>query len=313
MASDEPAPIPLQRRPLMLDIPGYVAAKDPCPVELDGEWHLFGTGAHAGYRYDILHATAANPAGPWRLEQPSRLPDITGTCVAAPGVIADGGRLHMFLQTEYNLFDGVVEHLVSDDRGATFVHHDTALVSVPGTEEAGIYDPHPAELHGRRYLVYSGFAAIGRPDLFLARSTSGRWDGPWQRLGCILRHEHVPGHNQHDDPAYEWGLEGGQLIELPDGQILLNGVCFLGGAPAGGRQRVFFGLATKPTGPFHVTGPVLHPAHDVGEVGHAAAVVHDDTLVLFFQERTHHGPWHYALATAPLPHPDEAEDAEEAA
>lgn len=303
MASGEPnLPVPLQRRPLLLDTHGYTDVKDPCPVRLDGDWHLFGTGAHPGHRYDVLHATATDPAGPWRLRPPSVLPDIHGTCVAAPGVVADGGRLHMFLQTEYNLLDGVVEHLVSDDLGTTFTQHDTALVSLPGTEEAGIYDPHPAVLHGRKYLVYSGFAAIGRPDLFLARS-AGDWSGPWQRLGCILRHEHVPGHNQHDDPAYEWGLEGGQLIELPDGRILLNAVCFLGGAAVGDRQRVFFGLAARPTGPYGVTGPVLHPAHGAGEVGHAAGVVDDDELVLFFQERTGVNPWHYALATATLTQP----------
>ncbi|HEX8343217.1 MAG TPA: hypothetical protein VF657_00535, partial [Actinoplanes sp.] len=213
MASDEPGAadllplrrLPLQRLPLRLDTGDYIDVKDPCPVRLGDVWHLFGTGAHPGHRYDILHATAGDPAGPWRLGPPSVLPEIAGGCVAAPGVIAEGGRLHMFVQTEYNLFGGVVEHLISDDEGATFTHHDTALVSVPGTEEAGIYDPHPALLHGQKYLVYSGFALIGRPDLFLARSL-GAWDGPWQRLGCILRHEHVPGHNQHDDPAYEWGL-----------------------------------------------------------------------------------------------------------
>ncbi len=304
MALDEtstgPGPIPLQRRALLLDGGDYVALKDPCPVQLDGEWHLFGTGAHPGYRYDILHATARHPHGPWRVREPSVLPPISGTCVAAPGVISDGRRLHMFLQTEYNLLGGVVEHLVSDDRGATFLHHDTALASVPGTEEAGIYDPHPAEIDGQKYLIYSGFAEIGRPDLFLARSVGGGWDGPWQRLGCLLRHEHVPGHNQHDDPAYEWGLEGGQVIELPDGRVLLNAVCFLAGAPAGDRQRVFFATAPSLQGPFEVHGPALHPATGAGEVGHGAAVVHGGELVLFFQERDGDGPWRYGVATAPV-------------
>ena len=302
MAFGEPSArrIPLQRRRLLLDGGDYVACKDPCPVQLDGEWHLFGTGAHPDYRYDILHATAHHVEGPWRVRTPSVLPPIAGTCVAAPGVVSDGRRLHMFLQTEYNLFDGVVEHLISDDRGATFVHHDTALVSVPGTEEAGVYDPHPAEIDGRPYLVYSGFAEIGRPDLFLARSVGGGWGGPWQRLGCVLRHEDVPHHNQHDDPAYEWGLEGGQLIELPDGRVLLNAVCFLAAAPPGERQRVFLATAPGPLGPFEVHGPVLHPTTGSGEVGHAAGVVLGDELVLFFQERVGDGPWRYGVATATL-------------
>jgi hypothetical protein len=297
LASGEPT-VPLGRRPVLFDGGDYVALKDPCPVQLDGEWHLFGTGAHPGYRYDIVHATAHHLMGPWRVRAPARLPPIAGTCVAAPGVISDGRRLHMFVQTEYNLFDGVIEHLVSDDRGATFVHRDTALASLPGTGEAGIYDPHPAEIDGRRYLIYSGFAEVGRPDLFLARSTSGGWDGPWQRLGCVLRHENVPGHNQHDDPAYEWGLEGGQLIELPDGRVLLNAVCFLAGAAPGDRQRVFLATAPGPTGPYRVHGPALQPADGAGEVGHGAAVLHDGELVLFFQERIGAGPWRYGVAAA---------------
>lgn len=304
MAAGEPDAglprIPLQRRALVVDTGDYVAVKDPCPVRLDDEWHLFGTGAHVGYRYDVLHATAPDPHGPWRVQRPSVLPEISGTCVAAPGVIAEGRRLHMFLQTEYNVFDGMVEHLVSDDRGATFTHRGTALVSLPGTDEAGIYDPHPAELHGQKYLVYSGFSVIGRPDLFLARSRGGGWDGPWQRLGAILRHDAVPGHNQHDDPAYEWGLEGAQLIELPDGTVLLNGVCFLGGAPAGNRQRVFLATAPRPAGPYQVHGVALDAPDGVGEVGHATGIVDDDELLLFFQERAGDGPWRYALAAAPV-------------
>jgi hypothetical protein len=295
-----PGRFPLQRRPLLLEAGDYLALKDPCPVRLGDEWHLFGTGAHPGYRYDILHAVAPAPDGPWRLRGPSVLPKIAGSCVAAPGVVAQDGRLHMFVQTEYNLFDGVVEHLVSVDGGDTFEHRDTALRSVPGTGEAGIYDPHPACVGGWPYLVYSGFSRIGRPDLFLARSAGGGWDGPWERLGCVLHHEQVPGHNQHDDPAYEWGLEGAQLIELPDGQVLLNAVCFLGGAPAGNRQRVFFATAPGPTGPYRVHGPALDPVDGVGEVGHAAGAVYGGELVLLFQERTGDGPWRYGVAAAPL-------------
>jgi hypothetical protein len=298
VASGEP--VRLTRRPLLFSPHDYVALKDPCPVRLGHWWHLFGTGAHPGYRYDILHATAPHPAGPWRLRPPSALPDVAGTCVAAPGVVAEGRRLHMFLQTEYNAFGGVVQHLVSDDGGAAFARHDTAMTSVRGTGEEGIYDPHPCEIAGDRFLVYSGFSVVGRPDLYLARSVGGGWDGPWQRLGRILRHEDVPGHNQHDDPAYEWGLEGGQLVELPDGRVLLNAVCFRAGAAPGDRQRVFFATASAPTGPYTVGEPVLDPVDGTGELGHATVVLHDGALLLFFQERVHDGGWQYGLASAPL-------------
>ncbi len=298
MASGERGP--LARRPLLFDTHDYVDVKDPCVVRLGPRWHLFGTGAHHGYRYDILHATAAAPGGPWRLRPPARLPALTGSCVAAPGVIAEGGRLHMFVQTEYNLLGGVIEHLVSDDRGATFARQGTALASLAAVGEAGIYDPHPCEIDGERYLVYSAFSVVGRPDVYLARSVTGDWAGPWQRLGRILEHTDVPGHNQHDDPAYEWGLEGAQLVELPDGRILLNAVCFVGGAPAGHRQRVFFAVADQPWGRYEVGGPVLEPVDGLGEVGHATVLVHDDQLLLYVQERVRGGHWHYALADAPL-------------
>jgi hypothetical protein len=289
----------LERRQLQLDTGAFVAVKDPCPVQLGGLWHLFGTGVHDGYRYEILHAAAPTPDGPWRLRRPVTLTEVSGTCVAAPGVIADGGVLHMFLQTDYNLFGGRVLHLVSTDDGDTFSTVDTALVSVPGTDQAGLYDAHPAEIGGHRYLTYSAFSTIGQPDIFLARSRTGQWSGPWEPVGPILHHGQVPGHNQPSQPGYEWGLEGAQLVELPDGRVLLNAVCFVDSAALGSRQRVFFATADRPEGPYRVLGPVLEPDHG-GEVGHATATIHNGELSLFFQERPPAGAWRYGMATAPV-------------
>jgi hypothetical protein len=286
---------------LALQVGGYREVKDPCPVFDGVRWHLFGTAVlNEHHQFAILHATAPAPDGPWRAGPVVDLVGVTGGCVAAPGVIADGDLLHMFVQTEYNVLDGRVEHFVSDDAGTTFVHSGTALVSHPGSGEAGIYDPHPALLGGVPHLVYSGFSRVGRPDIYLARSTSGGWQGPWERRGCILRHEDVPDHNQHDDETYEWGLEGAQLVELPDGRVLLNAVCFLAAHPPGERQRVFFAVATDPGGPYDVLGPVLAPPRN-GENGHATVVVKDGALTLFFQERVGAaGLWRYGLATASL-------------
>jgi hypothetical protein len=137
----------------------------------------------------------------------------------------------MFLQHDFNILGGNIEHLVSDDRGQTFVHHDTSLLSVPGGPEAGIYDPDPAEIDGTLYLTYSGMSVIGQPDLYLARSVSGTWDGPWERVGRILGHADVEYHNQVDDEDYEWGLEGPQLAALPNGMTVLTAVCFLADRP----------------------------------------------------------------------------------
>jgi hypothetical protein len=208
----------------------------------------------------------------------------------------------MFIQTEFNVLSGHIEHLVSEDAGATFQHRGTALASVPDTGEAGIYDAHPAVIDGGRYLVYSGFAVVGQPDIYLARSTSDSWDGPYERLGRILEHPHVPCHNQLGDADYEWGLEGAQLLELPDGRVLLHAVCFLPGAPPGCRQRIFVGLADDVGGPYDVRGPAIEPAGGPrhGENGHGGAVISDGAVLLFFQERTPDGRWGYALAEAPL-------------
>jgi hypothetical protein len=278
----------------------YLEVKDPCPVHDGRTWHLYGTGITAPHRFEILHATSSSLEGPWRLGAPAQLPSgLTGGCLAAPGVVAEGAALHMFLQTEYNVFAGRIEHLVSLDGGNSFAAAGTALSSVPGGDEAGIYDPHPATIGGERYLVYSAFAAVGEPDLYLARSRSGDWDGPWQRLGAILRHEEVAFHNRRGSLEYEWGLEGAQLLELPDGRVLLTAVCFLADGPPGARQRVFLGVADDVAGPYAVSGPLIVPEAGplAGENGHATAVLDEDGVTLLYQERDGNGaPWRYALA-----------------
>jgi hypothetical protein len=192
---------------------------------------------------------------------------------------------------------------VSADSGRDFMRLSTALKAMPNTQEAGIYDPHPAVIAGERLLAYSAFDVVGQPDLHLARSTGDTWDGPWERLGPILIHEQVCWHNQRGDESYEWGLEGAQLLALPDGRILLNAVGFRDGAPDGCRQRVFLAIAESPTGPFDVSQPAITPlgGDPSGENGHATVVIDRGHLAVFFQERdAAHGRWRYALATAPL-------------
>jgi hypothetical protein len=291
----------VSRLPLEIDTRRYVEVKDPCPVYDGRGWHLFGTGITGPHQFELLHAVATKLSGPWQLRPPVEVTTtINGGCVAAPGVIAEGPRLHMFLQTDYNRLDGRIEHVVSVDGGQSFRHARTALTALPGTAEAGIYDPHPAQLGGECYLVYSAFSRVGEPDVHLARSVTGTWDGPWERLGPILQHPHVRCHNQQGDADYEWGLEGAQLIGLPNGEVLLNAVCFLPGAPAGSRQRVFLARAAAPTGPYDVVGPAISPlgGETSGENGHGTVVSDGDEMTLFFQERDRHTElWRYALAT----------------
>jgi hypothetical protein len=289
--------------------------KDPCPV-FDGEkWHIFGSGGSViEEHWKILHATAPAMLGPWREESPVILNGLSGVHVAAPGVVYDGGLFHMFVQTDFLATGGTVEYLISND-GVNFYNQGTALHSISDSDEAGIYDPHPAIIGGQKYLVYAATPRIMKteaffrswPDVCLARSQSGTWDGPWERMGKILDHSHIAWHhNQHDHPEYEWGIEGPQLIELPNGKVLLNATCFLPNGKFGTRQRAFFALADTVTGPYITLGPVIdQDLHEweSGENGHAAAILEGFTLYLFYQARSqqnqdhvHHNDWRYGIA-----------------
>lgn len=277
--------------------------KDPCPV-FDGQfWHLYGSGGTVTTEtWQVFHATAPHLEGPWQ-QQPMISLDLEGSGVAAPGVIHDDGQFHMFIQTEFMRPGGRCEHLVSCN-GFDWVRQPTALTAVPATEEDGLYDPHPAVIGGQKFLVYSGMPLIGhvpQPDVFLARSRSNTWFGPWDRLGKILDHEEIAHHNPRSHPDYEWGLEGPQLVELPDGRVMLNATCFLPSGDRGSRQRVFFAVADRVEGPYHSIGPVLEPL-EPGENGHSTVLINGSEIVLFYQSRlraTGHR-WRYGLIRATM-------------
>jgi hypothetical protein len=173
------------------------------------------------------------------------------------------------------------------------------LRSAAGTPEAALYDPDPCVFGGERYLTYAAMSVVGQPELYLARSRTSSWDGPWERLGCILEHRQVEAHNQIGDDDYEWGLEGPHLLELPDGRCLLTAVCFLSSRPPGDRQRVLSAIADRPEGPYTVLGPLIEPhtSDGSGENGHGTAVVSRGEVHLVYQERSGHGkPWRYRRA-----------------
>jgi hypothetical protein len=301
------ADLPFERKGLVLKSDLYWHTKDPCPAFDGRTWHLFGSGGKTGAEvWHILHATAEKPEGPWIEQEASILEVVEGPHVAAPGVIYDHDErlFHMFIQREFMQLGGTVEHLSSID-GRHFRFHDTSLTSIPNSDQSGIYDPHPAIVNGKKYFIYSGMERVSHPDLFLAESESGSWDGPWVRRGRILAHENVFHHNQHTQEDYEWGLEGSQLIELPSGNILLNGVCFLPSGRRGERQRVFFAAARDILGPYYTMGPVIEPLgagheHDweTGENGHAAGIINGDSFYLFYQSRAFspRNRWCYGLA-----------------
>ncbi|MBZ7927181.1 hypothetical protein LAC81_35125 (plasmid) [Ensifer adhaerens] len=284
--------------------------KDPCPVFDGSTWHMFGSaGTVTTETWELFHATSERLDGPWTEQVPIMLP-IQGSGIAAPGVIFADGVFHMFVQTEFMRPGGRVEHAVSND-GFAWVVLPPAIVAMEDTEEHGIYDPHPAEVGGLKYLVYSAmprFDRVPQPDVYLARSVSNSWFGPWERLGKILDHADVPHHNHREDPDYEWGIEGAQLVELPDGRVLLNATCFLPTGERGTRQRVFFAIGESVAGPYRSVGPVLDPA-ERGENGHSTVMIRDNELVLFYQSRvegTNHR-WRYGIARCDLAFHDQVE------
>lgn len=301
-AKASPAPLPITYHGPLYEPRRYPDVKDPSPVFDGSRWHLFGTGCRPDRPPEILHSTAPAVDGPWTEEPPPVLVGVDNVRYhCAPGVVGDGRDLHMYLQHEFNVLGGDIEHLVSDDGGATFVCAGQALRSDARLGEAGVYDPDAAEIGGERYLTYAGMTVVGQPDLYLARSRSGTWDGPWVRLGCILDHAQVPCHNQLGTADYEWGLEGPQLLELPGGGVLLTAVCFLPERPPGHRQRLLLAVAEEPTGPYVVMGAAVEPSGPggTGENGHGTTVLGQDGLVHFvYQERAGDGqPWRILRAT----------------
>jgi hypothetical protein len=286
----------------------YRDLKDPCPIFLDGEWHIYGSGGSSvTERWEIIHAMSPTAEGPWSIKEECIL-DIRGRGIAAPSVTYDeiGKKFHMFVQTHYAALATTIEHLVSVN-GKHFTLTGTALRSFPNSDEAGIYDPHTAIIGSKKFLTYSGHPVVGRPDIYLAQSVTHHWDGPWKRLGRILSHYEIEHHNQLDQPDYEWGLEGSQLIKLNESLVLCIGVCFLPQGVRGTRQRVFFSVSRSVEGPYVTLGPVLNPQNnewESGENGHAAGLIVDNTLYLFYQARSiekGRDEWRYGLVKYNVP------------
>jgi hypothetical protein len=312
--------LPARKSGPLFDSERYKDTKDPC-IAFDGsQWHIYGSGGDSRIEeWRILHATAPSIEGPWTEQEPAVLRGVEGPHVAAPSVIydPDDKLFHMAVQKDFMAVGGDIAYLVSAD-GTVFTKMRT-LVKPKGSSEAGLYDPHFSEANGRKYLAYSGVPAslveegrpfVPQPDVYVARSLTGRWSGLWKRERKILDHDHIAWHhNRLGHPDYEWGIEGPQLVELPGGSILLNATCFLEEGRRGTRQRVFFALGEDVKGPYTTIGPVLLPPDEgweSGENGHASAWILERELYLFYQARSKDRPepndndWRYGLAVFPI-------------
>jgi hypothetical protein len=285
---------------------GHRDIKDPCPVFDGKRWHIFGSGGDVrSEQWGIFHASSTSLNGPWTQHATIYL-HVAGSGIAAPGIVYENGIFQMFVQTEFLQGGGTIEYFLSND-GDHWYHVDTLLRAIENTDEHGIYDPHPAVIKGQKYIVYSAFPAGTRkpqPDLYLAKSKTNEWEGPWIRLGKILDHTEVSEHhNARDQSDYEWGIEGAQLIELPDGRVLLNAVSFLPQGAFGSRQRVFFAVADSIMGPYRSLGIALPDPTEPGENGHASGFMDGDDLVLCYQQRLEstNNAWLFGLARYNVP------------
>jgi hypothetical protein len=277
----------------------YKDVKDPC-IAFDGKkWHIYGSGGTVmTEEWVILHATAPHIDGPWTEQEPAVLRGVEGPHVAAPSVIydKDDKLFHMAVQKDFMSIGGGIAYLVSAD-GHVFTKM-RSLMEPKGLGEGTFYDPQFASIQGKKYMVYAGVPMtltydrpfVPQPDIYLARSISDRWSGHWKRVKRILTHEDIAWHhNAREHPDYEWGIEGPDLIGLPDGHILLNATCFIAEGRRGTRQRVFFALASDIKGPYTTIGPVLsgfEEEWESGENGHASAWFRGDELYLFYQARS---------------------------
>ena len=293
--------------------------KDPC-IAYDGTlWHIYGSGGSVkNEAWRILHATAPDIKGPWTEIEPAVLNGVYGPHVAAPSVVYDftDKLFHMAVQKDFTTTGTGIEYLVSAD-GQQFTWMKTIL-DPEGDAEAGLYDPQFCEVQGEKYLVYAGMPGkmtydrpfTPQPDAYLAKSTSGFWAGPWERVTKILSHDDIAWHhNTRESPDYEWGIEGPQILELPDGSVLMNATCFIEEGPRGTRQRVFFAIADSVEGPYKSIGPVLDARDqewEDGENGHASAWVVGNDVYLFYQARRASDPdptnnnWQYGIAVFPV-------------
>jgi hypothetical protein len=290
--------------------------KDPCIAYANQKWHIYGSGGDvSNEEWRILHATANHIYGPWKEEEPVILKGLGGHHVAAPSVVfdEDDKLFHMAIQKDFTNIGGGIEYLVSQD-GKLFTRMHTLLDPIENSGESGLYDPHFSCINNKKYLVYAGMPGTmtyersftPQPDIYLGESVNDTWAGPWTRLKKILDHEDIAWHhNKREHPDYEWGIEGPQLISLPNGKVLLNATCFIEEGRRGERQRVFFAIADTPLGPYKTLGPVLTQRDnewESGENGHATVYIKEEILYLFYQARSVKNPnpwdnrWRYGIA-----------------
>ncbi len=293
----------------------YKHLKDACPVFDGSKWHLYGTGdtrlkgdkGKKGW-VEVIHATSDSADGPWQVNEGVKLHGLTGPHPCAPGVVYDfiENAFYMFIHTSFVLNGGTIECLKSTDGGHSFYHVNSIVKSLPSNDEARIYDPHPAIINGDKYIIYTSCTEDNVFSFRIVKSINGSWVSEWEKLGQVLHEKEVFFQNQPGSLGREWGIEGAQVIELPNKKILMNAVCFLPESPStppGKKQRFFLAIADNVLGPYKLLGPVLTPTKkgwESGENGHATVIIENEELKFFYHARharSQHPMWKFGVAS----------------
>lgn len=304
----------------------YPEIKDPNVILLpDNKYMMYASvGRSTDQQWMVGRFIASDLKGPWQEVRPAKIVGISGPQMCAPAVIyekkGEKEQWTMYIQTACFIEGGVIAEAVSYD-GETFTEVNRALITkehIEGEEAIiGVYDPGISEVRIEEEeglaLVFSGYRRIGSGDLYLSykKKTNLAW-GPGK---LILKQEDVPFHNKPGTEFFEWGLEGGKLIQVSKDCFLLIAVCFLPLPEGfgGQRQRVFFAAAPSFYGPYIPLGIAFQPQEretGSGEHGHPDTVIDGDDLWIIYQERDGEGaPWY--LRYVRINYPEFVQDAKQ--
>jgi len=295
----------------------HPAIKDPCVVKMsDGNYLMFASvGSSVTEEWIVGRFAASDPFGQWQELEPADLIGVSGPEVCAPAVNfnqMNSKPWNMYIQTKCFGPEGYIAIAESYD-GKTFhvnqtASVDTSIIPMPLSPIVGIYDAGISEItwEGIEYetLVFSGYRQVGSGDVYVTmRPKTFQNIASWLPAKMILKQEAVPFHNHPSRPDFEWGLEGAKIIKLTENLFLLTGVCFLPTGLRGSRQRVFWGLSTRPDGEYIPWTLPLHQSFSnfPGEYGHPDIWVENQHLMMTYQmHQSWSSPWQLGIASFSL-------------
>jgi hypothetical protein len=297
----------------------YPEIKDPSVAFANGKWYMYASIGRSDIQQWIVgRFVADDPNGVWEEIEPVSFVGIAGPQLCAPAVMFEGPdnteSWKMYIQTACFEENGVIAEATSKD-GKVFSSMHASLITKQHISEnkhtvVGVYDAgiSTVTLDGVDYevMIFSGYRQVGSGDIYLTWKKRDDLYSNWVKPRLILDQEDVPFHNKPGSEFFEWGLEGGKILQVRENMFILVGVCFLPlpRGYEGKRQRVFMAASSSLDGPYIPLGTPFPPQQynkGMGEHGHPDSFVFEDKLIVIFQEREMDGkPWHLRIATFDL-------------